>query len=101
MKRARFIALAREEFLTEVAYYDQVQPGQGSRFVAAAEEATVRALAFPLAGAPSAPGARRVFLKGFPFSIVYRPEADGIVVFAVAHHSRLPGYWRSRVGTPT
>lgn len=93
--------MAREEFLAEVAYYDQVQPGQGSRFVAAAEEATVRALAFPLAGSRSAPDVRRVFLKGFPFSIVYRPEADGVVVFAAAHHSRLPGYWRSRVDKPT
>jgi hypothetical protein len=36
-------------------------------------------------------------LKDFPFSIVYRPEPDGIVVFAVPHHSRLPGYWRRRV----
>jgi hypothetical protein len=24
-------------------------------------------------------------LNGFPFSIIYRPEADGIVVLAVAH----------------
>lgn len=101
MKRARFVAPAREEFLAEVAYHDQVRPGQGSRFVAAVEQATARALAFPLAGSPSVPDARRVLLKGFPFSIVYRPEADGIVVFAVAPHSRLPGYWRSRVGKAT
>jgi len=36
-------------------------------------------------------------LKDFPFSIVYRPESYSIVVFALAHHSQLPGYWRGRV----
>jgi len=53
-------------------------------------------LAFPLAGSPSRSNTRRVIVKGFPFSIVYRPESDGIVVFAVAHHARMPYYWRSR-----
>jgi hypothetical protein len=43
-------------------------------------------LAFPLSGSPATPALRRVIIKNFPFSIVYRPEADGIVVFAVAHH---------------
>ena len=97
MKRARFVAPAREEFLADVAYYDQAQPGQGVRFAAAVEEATARALAFPLSGSTATPTIRRIIIKNFPFSIVYRPEADGIVVFAVAHHSRLPGYWRNRV----
>ena len=55
MKGARFVAPAREEFLAEVAYYDQVKPGQGARFAAAVEEATARALAFPLSGSPSEP----------------------------------------------
>ena len=78
MKRARFVAPAREEFLADVAYYDQVQPGQGVRFAADVEEATARALAFPLSGSPATPTIRRVIIKNFPFSIVYRPEADGV-----------------------
>ena len=97
MKRARFVAPAREEFLAQVAYYNQVQPGQEACFAAAVEETTARALAFPLAGSPWHQGIRRVVLKTFPFSIASRPDADGIVIFAVAHHSRRPGYWRSRV----
>lgn len=96
MKRARFIAAARIEFLAEVIYHNEAQPGLGERFTAAVEEATARALAFPLAGSPSRSNTRRVIAKGFPFSIVYRPEADGIVIFAVAHHARTPYYWRSR-----
>ncbi len=83
MNRARFAAPARTEFLGEVAYYNQAAPGQGARFVDAVEEATARALTFPLSGSPSEPNVRRVVVKDFPFSVVYRPEADGIVVFAV------------------
>ena len=100
MKRVRFVGPARAEFLAEVAYYHQAQPGQGARFAAAIEEATARALTFPLSGSPSEPNVRRVAVKNFPFSVVYRPERDGIVVFAVAHHSRRPGYWRGRVPNP-
>ncbi|MCC6194482.1 MAG: type II toxin-antitoxin system RelE/ParE family toxin [Burkholderiales bacterium] len=100
MKRVRFVAPARAEFLAEVVYCNQVAPGQGARFTVAVEEATARALTFPLSGSPSEPNVRRVVVRNFPFSVVYRPEADGIVVFAVAHHSRRPGYWRSRISKP-
>lgn len=96
MKRARFVAEARQEFLAEVAYYNEALSGLGERFATAVEAATVRALAFPLAGAPSASNTRRVIVKGFPFSLFYRPEHDGIVIFAVSHHSRRPAYWLNR-----
>ncbi len=49
----------------------------GARFTAAAEEATARALAFPLSGSPSPSNTRRVIVKGFRFSIFYRPESAG------------------------
>ncbi|MFZ5653339.1 MAG: type II toxin-antitoxin system RelE/ParE family toxin [Pseudomonadota bacterium] len=96
MKRARFIADARREFLAEVGHYEEAAAGAGARFAAAVQEAAVRALAFPLAGSPAEAGTRRVIVKGFSFSIFYRPDQDGIIVFAVAHQARQPGYWRSR-----
>ena len=47
MKKAKFVAAARREFLAEVIYYNKEQPGLGARFAAAVEEATARAVAFP------------------------------------------------------
>jgi plasmid stabilization system protein ParE len=94
--QARFIAAARLEFLAEVVYYSAAQPGLGERFAAAVEEATVRAVGFPLSGSPSRAKTRRIIVKGFPFSIFYRPQADEIIIFAVAHHARRPFYWQSR-----
>ena len=96
MSQVRFVDPARREFLAQVEYYEQEEPGLGARFAAYVEEATVRALAFPLSGPSASKNTRRVFVRDFPFSIVYRPEDEGILVFAVAHHARRPGYWRSR-----
>ena len=94
--QARFIAAARLEFLAEVVYYSEAQPGLGERFAAAVEEATARAVGFPFSGSPSRAKTRRIIVKGFPFSIFYRPEADEIIIFAVAQHARRPFYWQSR-----
>ena len=96
MSRARFIAEARLEFLAEVIYYSEAETGLGTRFAAAVEEATARALAFPQAGSPGRCNTRRVLVNGFPFAVIYRPEPDGIVIFAVTHHARRPYYWQSR-----
>jgi plasmid stabilization system protein ParE len=97
VKRARFIAPARREFLAEITYYNGKEPGLGARFASAVEEAATRAVAFPLTGSPASKNTRRVFVKHFPFAVVYRADTDGIIIFAVAHHSRHPEYWQSRV----
>ena len=97
MKPLRLTSEAREEFLAEVAYYNELEPGLGERFAAAVEEASARVVAFPRAGSPYASNTRRVFTRDFPFSLIYRTQKEEIVVFAIAHHSQKPGYWRSRV----
>ncbi len=97
MNRARFIAAARLEFLAEVIYYNDAETGLGARFTAAVEEAAPRALAFPESGSPFRSNTGRLLVKGFPFSLIYRPEPEGIVIFAIAHPARRPYYWQSRV----
>ncbi len=37
-------------------------------------------------------------MKRFPFLIVYALFTDRLVVIAVAHTRREPGYWRERLG---
>jgi plasmid stabilization system protein ParE len=97
VKRARFIAPARREFLAEVVYYNGKEPGLGARFAGAVEDATARAVAFPLTGSLAPKNTRRAFIKDFPFALVYRPDENGIIIFALAHHSRHPEYWQARV----
>jgi hypothetical protein len=92
----QFVEPARLEVLAEVDFYHRVEAGLGAKFLDAVEDATARALAYPLAGSPAQNGTRRVFLRDFPFALVYRPDEQGITIYALAHHARRPGYWRSR-----
>ncbi len=96
MSQVLFIAEARAEFLAEVTFYNKARQGLGLRFSAAVERVTQQALANPYIGAPAVAGTRRLVVQGFPFSLFYRPLDDGIVVFALAHHARRPGYWLTR-----
>jgi plasmid stabilization system protein ParE len=41
-------------------------------------------------------GTRRFLLRRFPFVVVYREDATGIEVVAVAHGRRRPNYWTGR-----
>ena len=40
---------------------------------------------------------RECLLKRCPFRIIFRIMGDRVIVIAVAHAKRRPGYWRNRV----
>jgi plasmid stabilization system protein ParE len=41
---------------------------------------------------------REAILTRYPYSVIYRIESDGsVLVVAVAHASREPGYWLGRI----
>ena len=40
---------------------------------------------------------RKVLFAGFPYQLIFEETADEIVVVAVAHAKRKPGYWLARV----
>ena len=101
MSRARFVSAARLEFLAAVAHYEAERPGLGASFADAVQHTLVLAIAFPYAGVSVRGMVRKILVRGFPFALVYRPSKAGIVVFAIAHASRRPGYWVSRVQEPS
>lgn len=39
---------------------------------------------------------RRLVLRRFPFTVFYRARENEIVIVAVAHQKRRPGYWKQR-----
>jgi len=42
---------------------------------------------------------RRCLVNVFPYSVIYTIERDFILIVAVAHHKREPGYWKHRLAT--
>jgi toxin ParE1/3/4 len=95
--KVRFLPAAEIELLKEVTYYSKARTGTGVRFQAAIEAAVSRAATHPLGGAPSFKETRSVLVKGFPFSVVYRPSEQELLVVAIAPHRKRPQYWASRV----
>lgn len=96
MTPVRFVEEAQDEFLEQIAFYEEREKGLGERFRLSVQAATTLAATHPKLGSPWKLRTRRVFPKGFSFSVVYRIEPDELVVFAVAHFRRRPTYWRSR-----
>jgi len=96
VKPVRFHEAARAELLKEVQYYTAISSKLGERLATAVEQATQLASEFPNMGTPYKYGARRVFPKKFPFSIVYIARESEVYVVAVAPFRRKPAYWRAR-----
>ena len=87
---------ARIEAGQAYRWYANVNPKSAAAFAEQVELTMKRMLEHPLAGAPYLANTRRLRIGGFPYWIVYRVAARSIVVYAVVHERRLPGYW---VGT--
>lgn len=91
----RFLAPARDEFLAAVDFYDEKAPGLGAEFVDELESMPARLREDPRMGTPHLGETRQIPLRRFPFNLVYLFD-EAIVVVAVAHQRREPGYWRDR-----
>ena len=88
---------AREEFAAAVRWYEEQRPGLGGEFFDAVVHATSLIQAQPEIGTLSSDHrTRRVLVQRFPYQVVYRLSADEIVIVAIAHLKRRPGYWRKR-----
>jgi toxin ParE1/3/4 len=88
---------ARTEFDDVLAYYNERDQAVAAGFVSDYQKLETQLLQFPDAGARVARGSRRLIFSKFPYQLVYRVEGDEIVIYAVAHQKRRPGYWRRRV----
>lgn len=99
MRPYAFLPPAREELIHAAEFYESQAAGLGEDFLTEANRVVELVTATPELGAPYAEGEgiRRVLLQRFPFAIVYQIEPELILVVAVAHQRRRPGYWRDRI----
>lgn len=88
---------ARIEFKDAVKYY-RVHAGNGIAydFRDQALRATRKLLEHPELGMRVHDEVRRFPLHDYPYSIIYRLTSEAIIIVAIAHHSRRPGYWGAR-----
>ena len=94
----RFLTPAEEEMTDAALFYEAASSQLGSDFLNDVQRAVDRLREFPQAGEAITSGLRQSLLHRFPFSLIYAIEENVIVIIAVAHHGRRPGYWLSRLG---
>ena len=92
----RFHPEARAEYLSAAKFYHQRQPGVEVRFIEAIEEAIRKVVASPHRWRVLEGDVRRCLARVFPYAILYAIEGEEIIIIAVAHGSREPGYWHNR-----
>ena len=96
MKNIRYHEAAEAELLHEIGYLELRTKGLGRRFLSEIRKAESSIAEFPLSAAEIRPGIRRRVLHKFRYSLIYSEEQEELVILAVAHSSRRPGYWIDR-----
>ncbi len=92
----RFLAVAEAEYRDAIDYYNAEVLGLGDDFREEVAAALQRISDFPDAWQKLSARTRRCRLNRFPYGLVYQQRPEGILVVAVMHLKREPGYWSKR-----
>lgn len=92
-----FLPEARAEVECVTGYYEARVPGLGVRFREEVESACAAIVQHPLLWRERPNGCRRVNLPGFSYYVAFVLREDRVLIIAVAHASRHPNYWKSRM----
>lgn len=97
MTPVRYHPAAEDELLNEIGYLELRAKGLGRRFFTEVRRAESLIAQYPESAREILPGIRKRVLRKFRYALMYSIEKDGLLILAVAHHSRRPGYWAHRV----
>lgn len=96
--RSEFHPAALEEYEAAARYYVGCQEGLELRFINCVESAIQRISANPEHFRSFESDIRRCLVHVFPYAVLFTVESDHVLIIAVMHCSREPGYWRQRLG---
>jgi toxin ParE1/3/4 len=89
---------ALAEYAEAVQYYNAGQRAEVAQgFINAVEDAVYRIRESPERYVVIDEDARKCMTRKFPYGILYTIEQDYILILAVMHCSRKPGYWKNRL----
>jgi plasmid stabilization system protein ParE len=93
-------SFAQEEIEYYLRRYEAESPGLGDRLWQDIQSAAAIISEHPEIGEfvrRTRALVRRIPLRHFPFFLIYRRQGDCLEIVALAHTSRKPYYWRSRL----
>jgi plasmid stabilization system protein ParE len=79
------------------AWYEAQRPGLGESFFQEITTAISRIREAPNTWPEYKRGTKRFLVHRFPFAIIYSQHSNSLLVVAVMHLKRRPGYWQSRL----
>ena len=88
---------AEAEVDEAITYFDAQRPGLGERFERDLSETVAFITDYPLTGTRLSIYTRKHKLRTFKYHVIYVVESTELVIVAVAHRRRRPGYWASRL----
>ena len=91
-----FLEETEHELFDAALWYESKQPGLGTRFRMEIESVSRSIAANPFLQRERAGGYRRINCPVFPYYLPYFIRHDKIIVLAVSHEHRKPGYWSQR-----
>lgn len=98
MTLPNLLPAAQRELAEAIDWYESRRNGLGVEFLGSIDLA-LRAIAETPERYPPWPANqrfRRVLLDRFPYAVFYHLARAGLVVVAIAHAKRRPGYWLRR-----
>jgi plasmid stabilization system protein ParE len=87
---------AQKELDDAVLYYEMEQPGLGNRFKDEVRQSIARIQMYPTSWPIERGEVRKFFVHKFPYKVLYSLQEKKIVILAIAHQHRKPGYWIDR-----
>ena len=89
---------AKEELKRAINYYNECGSGLGYIFQEEVQNTIKRIIKFPEAWTVLSKNTRRCLTRRFPYGIIYQILEDKcILIVAVMHLNREPGYWEDRI----
>ncbi len=92
-----FDVAARAEFDSAFDWYAQRSLGAAIGFAAEVDAAVELIAADPARYPRSYGGCQYCALHRYPYLVIYHRTQDKVVVVAIAHAKRSPGFWRDRL----
>jgi toxin ParE1/3/4 len=90
---------ALAEYEDAARHYAGCQEGLELRFIACVESTLQRLSQNPAHFRLFEADIRRCLVHVFPYAVLFTVEFDYVLIIAVMHCSREPGYWRDRTQT--
>lgn len=91
-----FLGVAQTELDDAFAWYEEQAVGLGDDFLDELDRTLRLIVSFPLLHPLVGNQVRRCLLNRFPYAIYYGLADNRIVIIAVAHMKKQPGYWFGR-----